>query len=61
MKENSTGINRTCINCIHVKVNPKSKYKNPDLHCIKRGNCKLTCKEEAKWCKFYMDTHGLYK
>lgn len=29
--------------------------KNPDLHSIRHGNCKLTCKEQAKWCKFYID------
>lgn len=53
MKENSIVINKMCTNCIHVKVNLKSKYKNPDLHCIRRGNCKLTSKEEAKWCDLY--------
>ncbi|EET87640.1 hypothetical protein CcarbDRAFT_1922 [Clostridium carboxidivorans P7] len=55
MKENGTLINKICTNCIHVKVNPKSKYKNPDLHCTRRGNCKLTNKEEAKWCSLYKE------
>jgi hypothetical protein len=46
-------INKICTDCIYVKVNLKSKYRNPDLYFLRRSNCKLSSKEEAKWCDFY--------
>ena len=55
MNENNTTINKVCTDCIHVKVNSKSKFKNPDLHCTRRGNCKLNDKDEAKWCHLYKE------
>lgn len=55
MSENNTTIDKICTNCMHVKVNLKSKYKNPDIYCIRRGNCKLTGKEEARWCDLYKE------
>jgi len=51
-------INKICTDCIHVKVNSKSKYRKPDLHCARRSNCKLSSKEEAKWCDFYTNIIG---
>ena len=47
-------INKICTDCIHVKVN-KSKYRNPDIYCLRRSNCKLSSKEEAKWCDLYKE------
>lgn len=55
MNENRVIISKMCTDCIHVKVNSKSKYKNPDLHCTRRGNSKLTGKDEARWCSFYKE------
>lgn len=55
MNENNITLDKVCTDCAYVKVNPKSKYKNPGLHCERRSNCKLTGKEEAKWCDLYKE------
>lgn len=55
MNESNIITDRICTDCVHAKVNSKSKYKNPDIYCIRRGNCKLTDKYEAKWCDLYKE------
>ncbi len=50
MNKNINIAGKICTDCVHVKVNCKST----GLRCTKRDNCKLTGKEEAKWCDFYL-------